>query len=136
MNLKWTGERRTFLRVSPMKSPMAQIPPMKKGLLFFSNPLKSGGEGERRTLPVSIRIFCLFPAKLFFVPRGIPRKAFAGKTKSCLLFDTVPSCPKKFATALKTYRCKRDGCQFCRTLTGYILRLWQWLFSILRVRPG
>lgn len=28
-----------------MKSPMAQIPPMKKGLLFFSNPLKSGGEG-------------------------------------------------------------------------------------------
>lgn len=33
-----------------MKSPMAQIPPMKKGITFYSNPLKSfGGEGEIRT---------------------------------------------------------------------------------------
>ena len=34
---------------SPIKSPIVKVPPMKKGLLFFSNPLKYGGEGEIRT---------------------------------------------------------------------------------------
>lgn len=83
MNLKWTGKRRAFLRASPMKSPMAQIPPMKKGLLFFSNPLKSGGEWESNINNITC---CNFKYKFhinqFDTPSNIPSNYWCSGTFS------------------------------------------------------
>ena len=51
-SLVWTGKLRMFLSQSPMKSPMAKAPPMKKGLTFYSKPLKFMAErGTAKNTP-------------------------------------------------------------------------------------
>lgn len=45
---------------SPIKSPIVKVPPMKKGLLFFSNPLKYGGEGGSKTKANITLIYIVF----------------------------------------------------------------------------
>ena len=58
-----------------MKSPMAQIPPMKKGLLFFSNPLKYLAERKRFELLVPFE-YTRFPIVLLR-PARTPLRGWA-----------------------------------------------------------